>query len=173
MMISNRRLDLIPWFLELAHTAAKRSEDPYKKVGAIAIRPDNSIAAVCYNGAPPKVEIDWSDRNKRRAYVIHAEMNAMRYIKPHECDRVATTLSPCVDCLKNMVAYGINDVYYSEVYENSDFSLVEKVAALYKINLHFIKYERHNTTSPVPTTTSHLSLANPIIRSTQSIRRGL
>ena len=172
-MISNKRLDLVPWFLELAHAAAKRSEDPYKKVGAIAIRPDNTIAAVCYNGAPPKIEIDWKDRDKRRSYVIHAEMNAMRYIKPHECDRVATTLSPCVDCLKNLVAYGIKDVYYSEIYENCDFSLVENVADLYKIRLHFVKHEHNHSTSPIPAAASNLSLANPIICPTPSIRRGL
>lgn len=138
MTISNNRLDKISWFLELAHVASKRSEDPYKKVGAVAIRPDNSIAAVCYNGAPPKIEIDWSDRNERRQYVIHAEMNAMRYIKPHECNKVAITLSPCVDCLKNMVAYGIKDVYFTEKYENSDYFLIDKISNLYKIRLHHI-----------------------------------
>jgi hypothetical protein len=50
------------WALELAEVAASMSEDPYKKVGAVAIRPDNTIAAVSYNGAPPNIEIDWSDR---------------------------------------------------------------------------------------------------------------
>jgi dCMP deaminase len=173
MMISNKRLYLIPWFIELAHTAAKRSEDPYKKVGAIAIRPDNTIAAVCYNGAPPKIEIDWSNRDNRRSYVIHAEMNAMRYIKPHECDRVATTLSPCVDCLKNLVAYGIKDVYYSEVYENCDFSLVEKVAELYKIRLHFVKHEHHHPTNSIPATASDIPLADSVICTTSSIRGSL
>jgi dCMP deaminase len=137
-MILNKRLDKITWFLELAKTAALRSEDPYKKVGAVAIRPDNSIAAVCYNGAPPKIEIDWSDRDARRPYVIHAEMNALRYIKPHECDRVALTLSPCVDCLKNMVAYGIKDVYFTEKYKTQDHILVDNVANMYKIRLHHI-----------------------------------
>jgi len=100
MKILNNRLDKITWYLELAKTAALRSEDPYKKVGAVAIRPDSSIAAVSYNGAPPKIEIDWSDRDARRPYIIHAEMNVLRFIKPHECDKVAITLSPCVDCLK-------------------------------------------------------------------------
>ena len=139
MKILNNRLDKITWYLELAKTAALRSEDPYKKVGAVAIRPDSSIAAVSYNGAPPKIEIDWSDRDARRPYIIHAEMNVLRFIKPHECDKVAITLSPCVDCLKNMTAYGIKDIYFIERYENADHVLVDKIASMYKITLHHIK----------------------------------
>ena len=66
------RIDKIDWWLELADVASKRSEDPYHKVGAVAIREDGSIAGVSYNGAPPKIEIDWSDREKRRQFIkIH------------------------------------------------------------------------------------------------------
>lgn len=137
MMISNRK-NRISWALELAQVASSMSEDPYKKVGSVAIRTDNSIAAVSYNGAPPNIEIDWSNREERRQYVIHSEMNLLRYIKPHECDRVALTLSPCVDCLKNMAAYGIQNVYFTEKYENCDYNLVDKIAKLYKIQLHHI-----------------------------------
>jgi len=137
-MILNRR-NRIHWALDLAKVASTMSEDPYKKVGSVAIRPDNTIAAVAYNGAPPKIEIDWSNRDERRQYVIHSEMNLLRHIKPHECDRVALTLSPCIDCLKNMVAYGIKDIYFYEKYENSDYNLVDKIAKLYTINLHYIE----------------------------------
>ena len=38
--------------LELAKVAAKRSEDPYLKVGASVLRYDNSVAGLGYNGAP-------------------------------------------------------------------------------------------------------------------------
>jgi dCMP deaminase len=124
------------WALEIAEVAATMSEDPYKKVGAVALRPDNSIAAVSYNGAPPKIEIDWSDRDKRRQYVIHSEANLLKYIKPNECDRVAVTLSPCVDCLKNMAIYGIKEIYYNEKYDKCDYNLVEKIAETYKIKLY-------------------------------------
>ena len=131
----NRKNRMV-WALELAQVASTMSEDPYKKVGAVAMRPDNSIAAVSYNGAPPNVEIDWSNRDERRVYVIHAETNLLRFIKPHECDRVALTLSPCVDCLKNMAAYGIKTIMYEEKYDKCDYNLVEKIAKLYKINLY-------------------------------------
>jgi dCMP deaminase len=147
-MILTKRKNRIHWALELAQVAASMSEDPYKKVGAVAIRPDNSIAAVSYNGTPPSIEIDWSDRDERRQYVIHAEMNLMRFIKPHECNKVALTLSPCVDCLKNLVAYGIQDVYFLEKYQNSDYNLVDKIARMYKIRLNHIQdYECNISTN--------------------------
>jgi len=60
-------------------------------------------------------------------------------VKPHECDKVALTLSPCVDCLKNLVAYGIQDVYFLEKYENSDYNLVDKIAKMYNIRLNHIE----------------------------------
>lgn len=129
------RKDIIDWALDLAVVAASRSEDPYKKVGSIALRPDNSIAAVSYNGAPPKVNIDWTDREKRRSFVIHSEMNLLRYIKPGECNRVVVTLSPCIDCLKNLTAYGIKQVFYIEEYKRCDFSLVKEIAGLFNIEL--------------------------------------
>lgn len=135
-MTTWNRKNRMVWALELAQVASTMSEDPYKKVGAVAMRPDNSIAAVSYNGAPPNVEIDWSNRDERRIYVIHAETNLLRFIKPHECDRVALTLSPCVDCLKNMAAYGIGSVMYEEKYDKCDYNLVEKIADLYKIRLY-------------------------------------
>ena len=34
------------WWMQLAHAAAKRSEDPWCKVGAVGIREDSSIAGV-------------------------------------------------------------------------------------------------------------------------------
>ena len=137
------RLKKEEWWLELAEVAAKRSEDPYCKVGAVAIRPDGSIAAVSYNGAPSKIEIDWSDRNKRRQFVVHAETNLLRYIKPHECPNVAVTLAPCYDCLKNLASYGIKNIFFKDLYDKCDFEALKQMANLYKISLY--KYELNQT----------------------------
>jgi dCMP deaminase len=131
----SKRKNRIIWAMELAEVGSSMSEDPYQKVGAVALRPDNSVAAVCYNGAPPKIEIDWSDRDKRRPYTIHAEMNLVRYIKPNECDRVVITLSPCTDCLKNLASYGVKTVYFSKIYDKVDFSLIQDMAKAFQIEL--------------------------------------
>ena len=107
--------------MNLAFEASTRSEDPYVKVGGVALRYDHSVAAVSYNGAPPGIWINWSDRDERRKRVIHCEANLLRYIRPGECYLVATTISPCSSCLKHMVAYGIRTFIYAERYDKDDF----------------------------------------------------
>ena len=135
-MAISERLDKTTWWLLLAELASARSEDPFCKVGAIGVREDGSIAGVSYNGAPPKIEIDWSDRDKRRKYVVHAETNLLRYIKPRECPIVAVTLSPCFDCLKNLASYGVKEIYFKEFYDKCDRKELQQMAELYNIELY-------------------------------------
>tara|TARA_R100000742_G_C4250204_1_gene68600 strand:- start:18 stop:422 length:405 start_codon:yes stop_codon:yes gene_type:complete len=133
-------MDRLNWFdygIELARTASLRSEDPFVKVGCCILRPDNSIASLGYNGAPPGIDIDWSNRDERRKRVIHAETNALRHIKPNEADRMFVTLMPCSDCIKNAASYGIKRVFYVNAYE-LDSSAVE-IAKEFRITLQQIK----------------------------------
>lgn len=109
------RLSLEQYAVLLAEAAAARSEDPFLQVGAALIRHDKTVAATGYNGAPPGIELDWSDRAHRRARVIHAEANALRYVRPGEVLFVATTHMPCGDCLKNIASYGIKLVVYKDL----------------------------------------------------------
>ena len=109
--------------LSLASVASLRSEDPYLKVGACVLRHDNSVGALGYNGAPPGIEIDWSNRDERRKRVVHAEVNALRYINPNECYLLACTHMPCNNCLKMIAAYGIKRVIFKDVYDKDASSL--------------------------------------------------
>jgi dCMP deaminase len=138
-MDSRGRIDKISWWLLLAELASARSEDPWCKVGAIGVRKDGSIAGVSYNGAPPKIEIDWSNRDERRKYVVHAETNLLRYIKPHECPTIITTISPCFDCLKNLASYGVKEIYFKEYYDKCDKKELQKMAELFNIDLYQCK----------------------------------
>ena len=108
--------------LMIAKVASARSEDPYQKVGACVLRNDFSVASVGYNGAPPKIEIDWSNRDERRARVIHAEANAFRYLKPKEGYLLASTLLPCRNCIQLAASYGIEKIIYSEEYEHDNIA---------------------------------------------------
>jgi len=127
--------------MTLAVAASLRSEDPYQRVGACILRHDNSVAALGYNGAPPGVEIDWSDRDARRERVSHAEASALRYIRPGEGRIIAVTLRPCKDCIKNIALYGIKEVYYIQEYDRDEISA--KLAGEFGINL--IKLDKLNT----------------------------
>lgn len=102
--------------LLLAEAAASRSEDPYLKVGAVVLRPNHSVAGVGYNGAPAGVDLNWADRDGRRPFVIHAEVNALRYTTPAETAEglLALTHRPCHACLPLVAAYGITEVVYRD-----------------------------------------------------------
>jgi dCMP deaminase len=107
----------------IAEAVAKKSKDPWQKVGAVILREDNSIASVGFNGFPQGQEEDWSDREERRKYVIHAEQNALRYTKPGEGKTLVSTLLPCRDCLKTIAAYKIKRVLYKDIYKSDPIAL--------------------------------------------------
>jgi dCMP deaminase len=119
-----KRLSLEDYALSLAEAAASRSEDAHRRVGACLVRLDKTIAGLGYNGAPPGVEIDWSDRDERRRWVVHAEANALRYVTPGEVELVATTSLPCETCMLTIASYGVRRVYFKswldpQVYDNA------------------------------------------------------
>tara|TARA_Y100000310_G_scaffold296205_1_gene328257 strand:- start:100 stop:501 length:402 start_codon:yes stop_codon:yes gene_type:complete len=122
------RLSWKEYALRLAETGAARSEDPFERVGACVLREDYSVAGIGYNGAPTGVEIDWSDRDRRRERVVHAEVNALRYIRPDEGFLLACTLMPCQDCLKLAAANGIKKIVFREIYskDGSAISLAKE-----------------------------------------------
>ena len=130
------RLSWEEYALSLAKAASLRSEDPYVKVGACVLRDDWSVAGVGYNGAPAGVEIDWSDRDERRKRVIHAELNALRYVRPNEGYLLVCTLLPCRSCIQAVAANGIKHILYEDVYKVDNFALT--LCEEFKIGLHQI-----------------------------------
>lgn len=125
--------------MRLAQTAAIRSEDPYMKVGACVLRLDKSVAGLGYNGAPTGVELDWSNRDERRIYVVHAEANALRYCQPGECSMLACTLIPCPSCLTLIAGYRIPKVYYLEDKTSIDPEVSKRVARQLGITMEKIE----------------------------------
>jgi deoxycytidylate deaminase len=108
--------------LILAQTIAEcRSQDPYVQVGACAVLHDNSVS-LGYNGPPPGIEIDWSEREHRGARVIHAEVNALRSIAPGQCRFLAVTLLPCRNCMTFIASKGVKRLIYREVYERDQLA---------------------------------------------------
>tara|TARA_R100000234_G_scaffold34012_1_gene20086 strand:+ start:208 stop:612 length:405 start_codon:yes stop_codon:yes gene_type:complete len=106
--------------LDIARTAAQRSEDIYKKVGACALNSKNMIVAVGYNGLAPGKDVSYQffrNRNHRRPYMIHAEVNCLSLVKRGEVNLLACTLLPCSSCATMIAAYGVKKVVYEEVYD--------------------------------------------------------
>jgi deoxycytidylate deaminase len=119
--------------LILAETIAEcRSQDPYAQVGACAILRDNSVS-LGYNGPPPGIEIDWSERESRGARVIHAEVNALRSVAPGQCRFLAVTMLPCRHCMTFIASKGVKKIIYREVYERD--KLAFELASEFRIEL--------------------------------------
>lgn len=138
------RIDWYDYAIELAYVAAKRSEDPYQKVGSVALRHDHTLIGTGYNGPPSGIDIEWDNREERRNFVIHSEINCLNNVKPNEAKFLAVTLSPCVDCLKTIAVKKIPLVIYSEIYttDSETYKKTLKVAEIFKIKLlHIPKNE--------------------------------
>jgi dCMP deaminase len=129
--------------MSIAEVVAKKSKDPWHKVGAVILREDHSIASVGYNGFPQGVEEDWSSREERSKFVIHAEQNALRYTNPGEGKTLVSTLLPCRECLKTIAAYKIKKVIYKEVYKSDPIAL--EIAE--KMGVTVVQFKQEKLTS--------------------------
>ena len=116
--------------MALAEVASLRSEDPFRKVGAAALDADNRVIATAYNGLAPGFDAPtgfWDDREGRQKFMLHAEVNLCSLFKRGEAKLVATTTMPCTSCMQTLCAYGIKEIYFREIYKESDAPAIAKV----------------------------------------------
>jgi dCMP deaminase len=123
--------------MSLAYVASTRSEDPYNKVGAVALTLDNRVIATAYNGLPSKFKAlpgFFDDRDNRLKFMIHAEQNLCSLIKRNEAAWIAITMMPCPSCMMLLIAHGIRDIYFNRIYERAKGESIE-VANMFGVNL--------------------------------------
>lgn len=123
--------------MALARVAKLKSKDPWRQVGACVLRRDKTIAGVGFNGYPAGMDEDWSSRERRRMFVVHAEANALRYVKPEEGWVLASTTLPCNNCLRLIASYGIKRVVYGETYPSDESSL--ELAREFGVELIYVR----------------------------------
>lgn len=135
MSNGRKRLTWEETALKLAFNIADyRSEDPYVQCGAVIIKNDHSIL-LGYNGAPAGINIDWSDRDKRRKRVLHAEQNVLDGVKFGEVKIFAVTALPCEKCILEIANKGIKTVYFRDFLENYDRNATFELAREFGIQL--------------------------------------
>jgi dCMP deaminase len=130
--MSNSRISWEEYALRLAEVASLRSPDRFVKVGACALSKTNRVIGVAYNGLAPGVNVSdefWQDRDKRRPFMIHAEINLLSLFKREECNLLACTLLPCSSCASSIVAHGVKKVVYRDTYFRD-----EKALEIFKFN---------------------------------------
>jgi dCMP deaminase len=125
--VPRARLSIPEYAMALAHVASLRSEDPFRKVGAVAIDFDNRVIGTAYNGLAPGYNAApdfWSDRDDRRKYMLHAEVNLCSLFTRGNVRLVACTTKPCTSCMQMLCAYGVKEVYYRDDYPESEANLI-------------------------------------------------
>ncbi len=121
------RLTIPQYAMSLAHVASLRSEDPYRKVGAAALDFDNRVIGTAYNGLAPGYNAPgefWDDRAARQKFMLHAEVNLCSLFTRGQARVIATTTMPCTACMQTLCAYGIQEIYYDDVYKASDAPII-------------------------------------------------
>jgi dCMP deaminase len=136
------RISFIDTALATATAWSFRSEDPFKKVGCCILDAEGRVLSVGYNGLPAKFIPEqnfWDDRDSRRKYILHAEINALSLIKrSNNAYILACTLLPCSSCATSIIAHGIKNVVYLEDYEPDQNAL--DIFKYYGVNVN--KYEK-------------------------------
>jgi dCMP deaminase len=133
------RISIPEYAMALAHVASLRSEDPFRKVGAVALDHANRVIGTAYNGLAPGFDAPpgfWDDREARQKFMLHAEVNLCSLFTRGAARIVAVTTKPCTSCMQMLCAYQIQEIYYRDDYERSD---ADAIAALYGVRLAQLK----------------------------------
>lgn len=122
--IKNKQEQFDRSYLEMAQVWAKNSYCKRRRVGALIVK-DRMIISDGYNGTPAGFENVCEDENgKTKAYVLHAEANAITKIaKSGNSSKGATmyvTTAPCVECAKLIIQAGIVRLVYKDSYTVTD-----------------------------------------------------
>jgi len=111
-------------YMRMARIWAENSYCQRRKVGALLVN-NQMIISDGYNGTPSGFENCCEDENNNsKAYVLHAEANAITKIaRSNNSSNGATlyvTASPCMECAKLIIQSGIKRVVYGENYRIMD-----------------------------------------------------
>ena len=131
-----------------------------KKVGAVIVR-DGRILSIGYNGTPSgwdnscEDSVLWHEGKQLAApvlvtkpEVLHAETNAIAKLAAStESGRGASLFiypcSPCMECAKLIYQSGINEVYFTEKYQDEDgVDFLKKAGVkVFQIDIHYDDYK--------------------------------
>ncbi|MBO7608934.1 MAG: dCMP deaminase family protein [Muribaculaceae bacterium] len=115
---------LVSRYLRIAQIWAVYSYCIRRQVGALIVK-DKMIISDGYNGTPMGFEnICEDDDDHTKAYVLHAEANAITKVAQSNNSSLGATLyvttSPCIECSKLIIQAGIKRVVFGEVYRITD-----------------------------------------------------
>lgn len=106
----------------LALMAKSRAEDPFSKIGGVALNQAGRVLGASYNGLKTGEEFpEWmtkeENRVKKSSLVIHCEANLCAQLTKDQCYLLCLTQSPCIMCCQNIAALNVKRVVYLKEYE--------------------------------------------------------
>lgn len=116
------------YMLSIADLTASMSKATRLKVGAVFSR-DNRPLCTGWNGVLEGSPDDSCEHLVNgqlvtKPTVIHAEMNALRYMAragiPTECATLYLTHAPCIDCAKHLAGIGLSRIVYRHAYRSTE-----------------------------------------------------
>ena len=136
----DKQLELDKRYMRMAAIWAENSYCVRRKVGALIVK-DKMIISDGFNGTPSGFENICEDEDgKTKAYVLHAEANAITKVaKSANASDGATlyvTTSPCIECAKLIIQSGIKKVVYCEPYRIDDGIRLLKRAGIEVLQLN-------------------------------------
>lgn len=128
-------------YMETARSFAKLSYAQRKKVGGVAITPQD-VMLTSWNGRPAGDPNECEFDDVTHPHVLHCESNlvakAAREGISMNGSSVFVTLSPCLPCAMQMFQAGVVSVIYDEEYR-----LTEGIDFLRSHHVHIEKYEEN------------------------------
>lgn len=118
-MTSRIRPSFDEYFMMMAFCVSARSDDQFIQHGAVIVdRDTHYIIGTGYNGTIrglDETKVDLSNRDLRRAWMIHAEENAILNCAKHPSSLkngaiIYITGKPCVNCLQRLINFGISEI---------------------------------------------------------------
>ena len=116
------------YMLSIADLTASMSKATRLKVGAVFAR-DNRPLCTGWNGVlegSPDDSCEYLVNGQlvTKPTVIHAEMNALRYMAragiPTEGATLYLTHAPCIDCAKHLAGIGLSRIVYRHAYRSTE-----------------------------------------------------
>lgn len=131
MISDEKQLKTDKRYLQMARIWATNSYCKRRQVGALLVK-EKMIISDGYNGTPSGFENRCEDENNNtKAYVLHAEANAITKVAKSNNSSEGSTLyittSPCIECAKLIIQAGIIRVVFTEKYRiNDGLDLLER-----------------------------------------------
>lgn len=152
MIVTNKsKLNDLVWLDSCEFLANRRSKDPNTKVGAMIVRPDNTLASQGFNGFAKKYpDVRYDDPEFKHKRVIHAEMNAILFAKePVDGYTLYCNVAPCGRCMSVIAQAGIKRVVaYDDLFFRPNLDHDVTVDICSKLGIELLIWHNRNKYCP-------------------------